>query len=177
MPVILPWKGGVTCREIGGEPNPGYHCAMKNRSAPRCLALLLLLLLTVAPATAGAGSVIDSGKALAEVTAGEMTLLDIRSPEEWRKTGVPQGAKTVTFHDPQGMAGFVAAATRAVDGNKDRPVALICATGGRSSRAASALSDAGFTQVLNVREGMLGNFFDGPGWLKRKLPVEPCRNC
>jgi len=141
------------------------------------VALLLALLFAAAPGNAGAGSVIDSRKALEGVKAGEMTLIDVRSPEEWRETGVPQGAKTVTIHNPDGMAGFVAAATRAVGGKKDRPIALICARGWRSRRAANALSDAGFTRILNVREGMLGNPLDGPGWLDRKLPVERCANC
>ena len=38
-------------------------------------------------------------------------------------------------------------------------------------------ADAGFTNILNVREGMLGNPLDGPGWLDRELPVERCKNC
>ena len=106
-----------------------------------------------------------------------MTLIDVRSPDEWRETGVPQGAKTVTIHHQNGMAGFVAAATRALNGKKDRPVAIICARGWRSHWAASALRDAGFSKIHNVREGMLGNPYDGPGWLRRKLPVERCKSC
>jgi rhodanese-related sulfurtransferase len=141
------------------------------------LALLLALCFLIAPATVHAESVIDSTKALAGVKAGEMTLIDVRPPEEWRETGVPQGAKAVTIHGPQGMAGFVADATRAVGGKKDQPIALICARGWRSFRAANALRDAGFTNIINVREGMLGNPLDGPGWLDRKLPVERCKSC
>ena len=155
----------------------GYHCTMTIRSTFGRFALLLVLLFAVSPGNAGAGSVIDSKAALAGVKAGDMTLIDVRSPAEWRETGVPQGAKTVTIHNPDGMAGFVAAAKQAVNGKKDRAVALICARGGRSYRAANALRDAGFTTILNVREGMLGNPFDGPGWLDRKLPVERCKNC
>jgi rhodanese-related sulfurtransferase len=106
-----------------------------------------------------------------------MTLIDVRSPQEWRETGVPEGAWTVTIHGPQGMAGFVADATKVVGGKKDQPIALICARGWRSWRAGNALRDAGFTNIINVREGMLGNPLDGPGWLDRKLPVEHCKNC
>ena len=132
---------------------------------------------SVVAETASTLSLIDSTKALAGVKAGEMTLMDVRSPAEWRETGVPQGAKTVTIHDPNGMAGFVAAATRAVNGQKNKPIALICARGSRSSRAERALRTAGFSNIFNVREGMLGNSIDGPGWLHRKLPVERCKNC
>jgi rhodanese-related sulfurtransferase len=141
------------------------------------LLLATLLLAPLLPATADGPVVIEAPQALAAATAGEITLIDVRSPAEWRATGLPRGAKSVTIHDPRGLDGFVAAATRAVGGKKDQPVALICATGRRSSRAADALREAGFTSVLNVREGMQGNSVDGPGWLSRNLPVEPCRRC
>ncbi len=138
---------------------------------------ILVSAFSVVAENASTSSLIDSTKALAGVKAGEMTLFDVRSPAEWRETGVPQGAKTVTIHDPKGMAGFVTAATRAVNGHKDKPIALICARGSRSSRAERALRAAGFSNIFNVREGMLGNSIDGPGWLHRKLPVEKCGNC
>ena len=92
------------------------------------------------PRTVGASSLIDGPKALAGVTAGEMTLIDVRSPAEWRQTGVPRGARTVTIHDPKCMPGFVAAVTQAVRGRKNQPIALICAHSGRSTRAGSLRS-------------------------------------
>lgn len=38
------------------------------------------------------------------------------------------------------------------------------------------LRDAGFTQVYNIREDMIGSDA-GPGWIARGLPVEPCPTC
>ena len=43
----------------------------------------------------------------------------------------------------------------------------------RCCLASSALAEAGYTQVYNIREGMLGSP-DGPGWLARGLPTDPC---
>ena len=143
----------------------------------KLFAILAASLSFLVSLSAWAGDVIDSKTALAGVLAGEMTLMDVRSPTEWRETGMPKGAKAITIHGPDGMAGFVAGATKAVKGSKDQPIALICARGWRSMRAASALREAGFTKIINVREGMLGNPLDGPGWLDRKLPTEPCKNC
>jgi rhodanese-related sulfurtransferase len=54
---------------------------------------------------------------------------------------------------------------------------LICAVGVRSSRGARILKRAGFETVYNVREGLLGNPEDGPGWLERGLPIDPCPDC
>lgn len=114
--------------------------------------------------------------ALARARSGEVIIVDVRSPQEWMQTGLPQGARPVTIHDPAGLPGFVKAMTAAVDGDLSRPVALICARGNRSTLAQNALQAAGFTQVLNVKEGMFGSA-SGPGWLARDLPLEPCRVC
>ncbi len=140
-------------------------------------ALFLAILLIVSSAIAADPTVLDAKTAKSHLESGAMTLFDVRSPGEWRKTGVPRGATPLTIHPPDGMAGFVGAVTRAVDGNKDKPVAVICATGRRSTAAAEALREAGFTNVINVREGMMGNRSDGPGWLSRDLPLDPCKKC
>lgn len=139
----------------------------------RTIAFVLVLLIAALPAMAG--DVISSKDALARVESGTVTLIDVRSVEEWRQSGVPKGAKAISIHDPGGMTAFVAKVTAAVNGRKDRPVALICARGVRSTRAEWALGKAGFTKILNVREGTLGNWVDGPGWFAQKLPVEPYR--
>jgi rhodanese-related sulfurtransferase len=39
-----------------------------------------------------------------------------------------------------------------------------------------ALRKAGFTQVYNIDEGMVGSSA-GPGWIARGLPVEACQRC
>ena len=41
---------------------------------------------------------------------------------------------------------------------------------------AKALSDAGFTHILDVSEGMAGSGA-GPGWIKRELPMTRCPVC
>lgn len=119
---------------------------------------------------------ISGPDALSRAKQGQVTIIDVRSPEEWKQTGLPLGAHAVTIHDPEGIDGFVRALTRSFGGRLDTPVALICATGRRSTRARIALVKAGFTQVLNIDEGMLGSA-NGPGWLARSLPVEPCKRC
>jgi rhodanese-related sulfurtransferase len=135
--------------------------------------IAVVLGLLFAPLPVMAGDVISSKDALARVESRTVTLIDIRSVGEWRESGIPKGAKAITIHDPGGMTAFVAKVTAAVKNRKDRPIALICARGVRSTRAEWALGKAGFTQILNVREGTLGNWIDGPGWFAQKLPIEP----
>lgn len=121
-------------------------------------------------------AVISAEEALSLAQAGQLTLVDVRSPREWRQTGVPAGARPVTIHDPNGLVGFLEAVREELDADFDRPIALICARGNRSTLAQSAMSEAGYSRVLNIREGMLGSA-DGPGWLSRGLPTDDCSGC
>lgn len=113
-----------------------------------------------------AGPTLDAETAFQRATAGELLLIDIRQPDEWAETGSPRGAQRLDLRSPD----FIDQLTALANGDTSRPIALICARGGRSARTAKALTDAGFTDVLDVSEGMLGSAA-GPGWLARGLPV------
>lgn len=100
--------------------------------------------------------------------AGEVVLVDIRTSEEWRETGVATSAHAISMHqDPRA---FFKGLDAALGGDRSRPVALICRTGNRSSSLQSELRRAGYTNVIDVSEGMAGSRA-GPGWLKVGLPV------
>ncbi len=157
----------------------GSRVASLFRGARRTLAAGLAactLVLGAAGAALGGHFVMTADEASVRAEAGELALIDVRSPQEWRQTGVPRGARRVTIHDPGGLKGFVDAMAAAVDGDLKKPIALICARGNRSTVAQKVLSEAGFTRVFNIREGFTGGPY-GPGWVKRGLPVEPCPGC
>ncbi len=71
--------------------------------------------------------------AKAKVEAGAL-LLDVRSPSEFRSGGLP-GAKNVPVQSLAGRLGEL---------DKSRPIVVYCASGMRSSRAASLLRGKGF---------------------------------
>lgn len=112
------------------------------------------------------GQAIDAQTAFERAEAGEIILVDIRRPEEWHATGTGRGAHRIDLRRPD----FIEALTKLVDGDLDRPVALICAGGVRSARIANLLTENGFTGVIDVSEGMLGSSA-GPGWIARGLPL------
>ena len=134
-----------------------------------------LMLLSINACSQDGGPTLAAPDAHAQAQAGQLTLIDIRRPDEWRQTGVAQGALRINMAHPQGTAGFV----RQVDaevGDRNAPIGLICRTGNRSTQMQQALARAGFTQVYNIKEGMVGSGA-GPGWIKRGLPVEACPTC
>ena len=134
-----------------------------------------LMLLSINACSQDSGPALAAPDAHAQAQAGQLTLIDIRRPDEWRQTGVAQGALRINMAHPQGTTGFVRQVEAEV-GNRNAPIGLICRTGNRSTQMQQALTRAGFTKVYNIREGMAGSGA-GPGWIKRGLPVEPCPAC
>jgi rhodanese-related sulfurtransferase len=117
--------------------------------------------------TANAAPIIQSAPAVAErLNAGEMVLLDIRSKGEWEETGLAKGAWPVSMH----TSDFVMKLEQILMLYKPEQIAIICATGGRTSYIANALKQNGIDGITDISEGMIGNKH-GPGWLARKMPV------
>lgn len=141
-----------------------------------CVILFAAIYLALHPTSSWAGHKLSALQAHAGAKAGKLVLIDVRSPREWKQTGVPQRAKLVTIHHPRGAKGFLEDILKAAGGDKSRPIALICAQGVRSSRGKRFLEARGFTNVHDVSEGMLGRGSQ-PGWLARRLPTRKCQIC
>jgi rhodanese-related sulfurtransferase len=144
-----------------------------NRTDPvsRRAVLVALAAFSLTPAIAAPGAELSAPDALAQLKAGKLILVDIRTPEEWKQTGVAQGAVRLDMQHPKGAPGFTADLLKLTKGDKSAPVALICRTGNRTTQVQRYLEAQGFTQVINVREGMAGSTA-GPGWLRRGLPLQ-----
>jgi hydroxyacylglutathione hydrolase len=72
--------------------------------------------------------------------AGDVQVLDVRSPEEWEDGHIP-GAQYIFLPELEKKADRL---------NKKKPVAVYCDSGYRASLAASLLLRNGFTEVRNV---------------------------
>lgn len=125
----------------------------------------LILMITTAVVFAETQKM-SANKAHSAALGGNLIILDIRSPGEWSETGVAKGAWPVTMHDTS----FGTNLQNIVKRYSDRPLALICATGGRSNHVVSVLEQNGLSGVIDISEGMFGNG-DAPGWVARGLPI------
>ena len=151
----------------------------RRRAAPRCLVICIAAFAALAAvmqsstATAAGGRV-TAAQAYSEAAAGARVLIDVRSPPEWKQSGLPRGAATVTIHQP--APAFLDGILAAIGGDRDLPIALICATGIRAQRAQQFLENRGFSNVLNVDGGIYGAP-GSAGWLKNGLPMDPSKTC
>ena len=101
------------------------------------------------------------------VAEKQAILVDIRTPAEWRETGVAEGAHRLDMTDPM----FDAKLSRLVEGDRTRPIALICRTASRTRTVQAALMQGGYKMIINVEGGMIGNQ-DDKGWIAHGLPVK-----
>jgi rhodanese-related sulfurtransferase len=88
-------------------------------------------------------------------------LIDVRTQPEWTFVGVPAVDRLVrlawqVFPEMQVNAHFVQDIEQ-MGLPKDAEILCICRSGARSSSAASALAEAGFTNCWNVAEGFEGD--------------------
>jgi rhodanese-related sulfurtransferase len=88
-------------------------------------------------------------------------LIDVRTQPEWTFVGVPAVERLVrlswqVFPEMQVNARFVEEIEQ-MGLPRDSEILCICRSGARSSSAASALTDAGFTNCWNVAEGFEGD--------------------
>ena len=130
-------------------------------------ALFLVFFITVSALPAsGQTTRLGASEAYELSNRGDIILIDIRTPGEWKKTGIGASARTISMHLP----GFFDKIKAVVRGDKSKTIALICARGNRSSRMQTALVERGYTNVVDVAEGMMGSKA-GPGWIARGLPL------
>lgn len=112
-------------------------------------------------------SILTAPEAFAAAQAGELILVDVRRPEEWQMTGIPDGAVPLDMR----RRDFLIELDRLSGPDRSVPVAIICRTGNRTGYLMSELVPRGFTNVKDVSEGMMGSQV-GKGWLAHGLPVE-----
>lgn len=97
---------------------------------------------------------------------GDIILIDIRRAQEWQQSGVAATATLLSMHEQSFLTGL----EKLTGGRKNLPIALICATGIRSTWLAEQLEARGYSNLINVREGMFGSQ-SGEGWIKQNLPM------
>ena len=90
-----------------------------------------------------------------------VTVIDIRTPEEWQQTGIVEGSHLIMFFDQKGKPHIEEWMQQTDDLiNPEQAVILICRSGNRTTSVGNFLSkQLGFKQVYSVKGGITS-------WLK-----------
>ena len=92
----------------------------------------------------------------------DIKIIDIRTPAEWRETGIIQGAHTIMFFDEKGkfnVEDFLAKLNKLV--KKDEQFALICRVGSRTGMVSEFLSEKLNYKVINLKGGIMKMIHEG----------------
>lgn len=105
-----------------------------------------------------------------EFAEKKIKIIDIRTPEEWRETGIVKGSYTIMFYDEKGnfdVLTFLKQLEMVV--KKDEPFALICRIGSRTSIVSEFLSEKLGYKVINLQGGIMKMIDEG----YKTVPYEP----
>jgi rhodanese-related sulfurtransferase len=115
-------------------------------------------------------------------TTPHAVFVDVRMEIEYMYVGHPPGVVNIPWYEYPDMtpdpAAFARAVEREAQGDKSRPVVLICRSAKRTIPAGETLEQAGFAQVINVLEGFEGDLDPDMhrgtqgGWRYHGLPWE-----
>lgn len=89
-------------------------------------------------------------------------IIDIRTPAEWKETGIVKGSYTIMFFDEKGnfnVETFLKQLDMAV--KKDEPFALICRVGSRTGMVSEFLSERLGYKVTNLKGGIMKMIYEG----------------
>ncbi len=96
-------------------------------------------------------------------------VIDIRTPAEWRETGIIEGSHTIMFFDPSGrydLKSFLQQLSK-LGIDKNRPFVLVCRSASRTKMVGDFLSDKlGYKNVFELKGGILN-------WKRHNKPLKP----
>jgi rhodanese-related sulfurtransferase len=110
---------------------------------------------------------------LETLRAQGVPVVDVRTPEEWRKTGIIEGSKPLMFFDSKG--GYDAAAWmrrfKTIAPDAAKPVVLVCRAGNRSATVGKMLTqEQGYKRVYHLEKGL-------QAWMAEGHKLVPCEGC
>ena len=131
------------------------------------IALLALFAYAGYTTIAKANNTVSLGQATAEdllnFQANGLLVIDIRHEDEWRDTGIIEGAKTLTAFKKNGQIHpDFQQNLFSLTPSKSTPILLYCRSGNRSNAIGNALiSQLGFSQVSHLSTGIAGWIREG----------------
>ena len=101
-------------------------------------------------------------KKLEELKKDGILIIDIRTPMEWRSSGIIEGAKPIMFFSPRGepdVANFMFELGSLLQ-SKDKPFVIYCAHANRTKTLGRWLNELGFKKVYELEGGIEYGWID-----------------
>jgi len=134
--------------------------------------ILLLITLFISPIlSAESLSNLNASEVNEKIKSGAL-VIDVRTPQEWQKTGIIPGSHPLSFFDKNGRSDPEAWVNQmqSLKSSTDQEVILVCHSGNRSGRIGSYLSQKlNMSHVSHLSTGITS-------WLREKRPTQATCN-
>lgn len=122
----------------------------------KILAVVATIVLAITSVALAAGyRNVDSGEVVKLLKNKDTVLIDVRTPEEYRKAHI-RGAQLIPVSDLGQRIGEIP---------RQRPIVVYCTVGSRSRVAAEMLASKKLPEVYNMSDGIIG-------WHRNGFPIE-----
>jgi rhodanese-related sulfurtransferase len=105
---------------------------------------VILFIFLLAGCSSASYENISVDDAITMVEKGEVTVLDVRTPEEYNSGHIP-GSELMPLQIIEGMSEEL---------DKDKKYLIVCRSGNRSQQASDILAQKGFKNIVNMTGGM-----------------------
>ncbi|WP_200762772.1 rhodanese-like domain-containing protein [Nitrosophilus alvini] len=128
----------------------------------------IIFLLSLLPILLTAGVKTLSVEEVEKLKKQKVPIIDIRTPQEWKSTGIIPGSRLIMFFDERGgydLNRFMKEFAKVVP-SKDMPFVLVCRTGSRTKVVGNFLADKlGYKKAADLGGGIYA-------WIRSKKPVK-----
>ncbi len=129
----------------------------------------IILFLTILTISLVAGVKDLDVKSFEQAKKSGVPVIDIRTPEEWRETGIIEGSYPIMFFDSAGRYDLNSFLNRLgqLGIGKETPFVLVCRSANRTKMVGDFLSDKlGYKKVYELKGGILN-------WKRHNKPLKP----
>ncbi len=134
----------------------------------RITQILLLLSIFISPIlSAETLTNLNTAEVKSKISTGAL-VIDIRTPQEWQKTGLIPGSHPLSFFDNNGKSDPEkwVNTLQSLKTSADQEVILVCHSGGRSGRVGTYLSgQLNMPHISHLSTGI-------SSWLREKHPIQ-----
>jgi len=102
-------------------------------------------------------TIVDSEKTTELLSNDKIQLIDVRTVREYQ-SGRITGSTLIPINDPT-FSDKISML------DKEKPVLIYCARGGRSNKASEMMAEMGFKEIYDLKEGITG-------WIEKGNPIE-----
>jgi len=130
--------------------------------------IFILLALLISPIINAAELSNLSPKDIQSKTTKNALIIDIRTPQEWQKTGIIPNSQPLTFFDKNGNYDTKKWLThvKKLQSSPNQAIILVCQSGNRSGRVGHLLAEKlNMPNIYHLSTGM-------SSWVKKQLPTE-----